>query len=99
MKKINKNNHFDGILGLEIRKESVEFRYAKGDGFLDFSNPQPIEKAFREDYQEDSFTVAGRSLFTQLNYNYKHKYFFLINNNQQLKVWRSSEIEINSTIN
>ena len=78
-KKINKNNHFDGILGLEIRKESVEFRYAKGDGFLDFSNPQPIEKAFREDYQEDSFTVAGRSLFTQLNYNYKHKYFFLIN--------------------
>ena len=46
---------------------------------MDFSNPQPIEKAFREDYQEDSFTVAGRSLFTQLNYNYKHKYFFLIN--------------------
>jgi len=74
-----KNHMIDGILGIEARKEKVNFGYAMGRGFDNESVPQPVENAFEQDYQNDISESAGRSLFSQLNYNYKKKYFFLVN--------------------
>ena len=73
------NHNFDGILGIELRQEKVNFSYLRGDGFQDFVNPQPIENAFQRDFREDSSKNTGRSLFSQFNYNYNKKYFFLLN--------------------
>jgi len=74
-----KNHNFDGILGVELRQEKVNFTYSRGDGFQDFINPQPIETAFEQDFRNDSSENTGRSLFSQFNYNFNKKYFFLIN--------------------
>jgi TonB-linked SusC/RagA family outer membrane protein len=74
-----KNHNIDGILGIEARKEKVNFGYATGRGFDHLSIPQPIENAFEEDYENDILENAGRSMFSQFNYNFKKKYFFLVN--------------------
>jgi TonB-linked SusC/RagA family outer membrane protein len=74
------NHNFDGILGIELRQEKVGFAYSKGDGFEDFTDPRStISNAFKKDFQNDSSENTGRSLFSQFNYNFSKKYFFLIN--------------------
>ena len=73
------HHNIDGILGIEARKEKVNFGYEMGRGFDDLSNPQPIINAFEQDYENDFSESAGRSLFSQFNYNFKKKYFFLVN--------------------
>ncbi|WP_170064473.1 SusC/RagA family TonB-linked outer membrane protein [Polaribacter glomeratus] len=74
------NHNFDGILGIELRQEKVDFTYSKGDGFEDFTNAMSIiSNAFKKDFQNDSSENTGRSLFSQFNYNFSKKYFFLIN--------------------
>ena len=78
-KSFGEYHNFDGILGVELRQEKVAFSYARGDGFMDFTNPQPITGAFEQDYRNDSSETTGRSLFSQFNYNFKSKYFFLLN--------------------
>ncbi|MCF8275034.1 MAG: SusC/RagA family TonB-linked outer membrane protein [Flavobacteriaceae bacterium] len=75
----SKIHGFDAILGVEARSESVEFSYARGDGFDNFETPQPISMATEQDYEVDSSENTGRSAFTQLNYNYNKKYFLLAN--------------------
>ena len=78
-KKFGKNNSFDGILGIELRQEKVDFAYARGDGFNNFTKLEPINTAFKQDYRKDSSENTARSLFSQFNYNFKSKYFFLLN--------------------
>ena len=73
------NHNYDGIVGIEVRKEKVNFGYASGRGFDSLSNPQPVENAFLQDYENDFSESAGRSLFSQFNYNFNKKYFFLLN--------------------
>lgn len=73
------HHNIDGILGIEARKEKVNFGYERGNGFDNLSVPQPISTAFEQDYQTDFSESAGRSLFSQFNYNFKKKYFFLVN--------------------
>ena len=73
------HHNIDGILGIEARKEKVNFGYAMGKGFDNLSIPQPVQNAFEEDYEEDILENAGRSMFSQFNYNFKKKYFFLVN--------------------
>ncbi|PQJ80010.1 SusC/RagA family TonB-linked outer membrane protein [Polaribacter porphyrae] len=78
-KQFNKNHTFDALLGIELRKQKTEFEYAKGDGFVNFSIPQPITSASDQDYQADSDINTGRSIFSQVNYNFKKKYYLLAN--------------------
>jgi len=73
------NHSFDALAGIETRQERVEFSFARGDDFLNFETPQPISLANEQDFEADSFENTGRSLFSQFNYNYKKKYFFLLN--------------------
>ncbi len=77
--KFNEVHAFDALVAIETRQEIVDFGYARGNGFSNFTEPQPIEIAEKQDYQRDSSENAGRSVFSQLNYNYKQKYFFLAN--------------------
>lgn len=75
----NNNHSFDALIGLETRQEKVEFAYARGNGFDDFTTPQPVEIAEKQDYESDSSETTGRSFFSQLNYNFDKKYFLLVN--------------------
>ncbi len=70
---------FDAILGLELRGEKVDLSYHRGDGFVNFETPQPISDAEEVDFREDSSENYGVSYFSQLNYNFNKKYFFLLN--------------------
>jgi len=75
-----KNNHnFDGILGLELQRETTDNQRELGSGFID---PGPINEAvFANNYQFNTYFSenAKRSVYSQFNYNYKKKYFFLMN--------------------
>jgi len=75
----NENHVFDALIGLETRQEKVNFSYARGNGFVDYTTPQPVETAEKQDYESDSSENTGRSFFTQLNYNFKQTYFLLVN--------------------
>ena len=70
---------FDALLGVEARQEKVDLSFARGDNFAILSSPQPITSATEQDYESDSNENTGRSLFSQLNYNYNKKYYLLIN--------------------
>lgn len=72
-------NHFDALLGIETRKSTSEQSYARGLGFEIYDTPQPVEDASEEDYEDDSSESAGRSGFTQFNYDFQKKYFVLVN--------------------
>ncbi|MGD1962029.1 MAG: SusC/RagA family TonB-linked outer membrane protein [Fulvivirga sp.] len=72
-------HHVDAIAGLELRGERVDFSYANGRGFESFATPQPVSLAEKQDYQSDFSKATARSFFSQWNYNYDQKYFFLVN--------------------
>lgn len=78
-KKFDENNSFDAILGLELRKQTTELEYARGDDFVNPGIIQPVSAAADQDYEFDSDINSGRSIFSQLNYDYKKKYFLLAN--------------------
>ncbi|NQX86725.1 MAG: SusC/RagA family TonB-linked outer membrane protein [Flavobacteriaceae bacterium] len=75
----NDHHNFDALAGIETRQEHVELSYARGNNFTNFATPQPIALATDNDYQNDSFENTGRSFFSQINYNFKKKYFLLFN--------------------
>ncbi|WP_178991128.1 SusC/RagA family TonB-linked outer membrane protein [Winogradskyella schleiferi] len=77
--KSKSKHYFDALLGIETRQEMVDLSYARGRGFAILDTPQPISTAESQDYQSDSSENTGRSIFTQLNYDFKKKYFFLVN--------------------
>jgi len=75
----NENHDFDALIGIETRQNKVDFSYARGNGFDNFTTPQPVETAEKQDYESDSSETTGRSVFAQLNYNFSKKYFLLAN--------------------
>ncbi|MEH6537686.1 MAG: SusC/RagA family TonB-linked outer membrane protein [Psychroserpens sp.] len=75
----SENHSFDALVGIETRQEKVDFSYAKGNGFANFTIPQPVETAEKQDYESDSSETTGRSFFSQVNYNFAKKYFLLVN--------------------
>lgn len=74
-----KKNSLDALVGVETRSEAIEFSLARGDDFENFEVPQPIALANEQDFQNDRLENAGRSFFSQINYNFNEKYFLLIN--------------------
>ncbi|MBC6400935.1 MAG: SusC/RagA family TonB-linked outer membrane protein [Ekhidna sp.] len=76
---LSEAHHVDAIAGVELRGERVDFSFARGDGFDNFATIQPVSLAEEQDYETDYSTSTARSFFSQGNYNYKSKYFFLVN--------------------
>ncbi|MEM6360382.1 MAG: SusC/RagA family TonB-linked outer membrane protein [Bacteroidota bacterium] len=72
-------HQMDAIAGIELRGDRVDFDYARGDGFDNFATSQPVSLAEDQDYQSDFSVSTARSFFTQWNYNYNQRYFFLVN--------------------
>jgi TonB-linked SusC/RagA family outer membrane protein len=92
-KEINKNHAIDGVLGFELAEEKGKFHYAAGSGFVNPNVINAISDARRDDdpatkadeslggqtYNSEISNGSRVSFFTQINYNYKKKYFFLGN--------------------
>lgn len=92
-KQVTENSSFDGIFGIELIKEDVDFDYASGRGFVNPNVVNSITDAIQDDdpsttddesknnqtYSYDVSNNSRVSLFSQLNYNYKKRYFILGN--------------------
>ncbi|NWL01482.1 SusC/RagA family TonB-linked outer membrane protein [Flavobacterium collinsii] len=93
-KEINKNNGIDGVLGFELAEEKGKFNYMAGTGFINPNVINPVSNALQDDnpetltiderrtkqtYEYEISNASRVSLFSQVNYNYKKKYFFLGN--------------------
>jgi TonB-linked SusC/RagA family outer membrane protein len=93
-KEINANHGIDGVLGFELAEEKGKFSYIAGTGFTNPNVINPVSNALQDDnvdtptidetktkqtYEYDISNASRVSLFSQINYNYKKKYFFLGN--------------------
>ncbi len=74
------NGHYmDVLAGVETRENFVKFAYSMGKDFPILDEIIPIEKAEIQSYAKDKSKSTGRSFFSQVNYDFKKKYFFLAN--------------------
>ncbi|WP_159018482.1 SusC/RagA family TonB-linked outer membrane protein [Algibacter sp. L3A6] len=92
-KQITENSAFDGVFGIELTEENVDFDYASGRGFVNPNIINGVTDAVQDDdpsttddestgnqtYSSDISNNSKVSLFSQLNYNYKKRYFILAN--------------------
>jgi len=92
-KQINDHHYFDLLAGMELAEEKVDFDYASGKGFVNPEIIHPVSDAIQDDdpktedderyknqtYNSDINYNSRVSLFAQLNYDFKKKYFFLAN--------------------
>jgi TonB-dependent starch-binding outer membrane protein SusC len=92
-KEINANNKIDGVLGFELAEEKGKFKYESGTGFVNPNVINPVSNALQDDnpdtviddtkskqtYKNEISNGSRVSLFSQINYNYKKKYFVLGN--------------------
>jgi TonB-linked SusC/RagA family outer membrane protein len=93
-KEINKNHGIDGVIGFELAEEKGKFSYMSGTGFINPNVINPVSNALQDDnidtptvderrkkqtYEYDISNSSRVSLFSQINYNYKKRYFFLGN--------------------
>lgn len=93
-KQINDNNYFDVFGGIELYDSKEDFDYASGVGFINPDIINPVSAALQDDdpdtpdddetydnqtYSSDINYSSRVSLFGQFNYNFKKKYFLLVN--------------------
>ena len=92
-KSFNDTHNIDGIVGFELSKEKADFKYASGRGFVNPNVINAVTDAIQDDdpetdeddtldnqtYSDDINYNSRVSLFTQINYNYKKRYFLLGN--------------------
>jgi TonB-dependent starch-binding outer membrane protein SusC len=78
-KKVLGEHSFDLLGGVEARSNFVSYSYATGKNFPDTGRVLPIEMAENQDYKDDTSESTGRSFFSQVNYDFKKKYFLLGN--------------------
>lgn len=92
-KQITENHGIDGVLGFELAEEKGKFHYASATGFINPNVIHAVSEAIQDDnnatledetydkqsYRSDISNGSRVSLFSQINYNYKKKYFFLGN--------------------
>ena len=86
-------HQFDALAGLELAQENTDFFYAAGRGYVNPGMLNPVEAAIQDDdpatreddrlanqtYNTDVNYNARVSLFAQANYNFRKKYYLLIN--------------------
>lgn len=91
--KINEHHNFDALVGMELSEEKTDFSYASGRGFVNPNVINEVTDAIQDDdpltisddsmalqtYSTDINNNSRVSAFSQLNYNYKRKYFLLAN--------------------
>lgn len=75
----NKSHNVDVLAGVEAKGSNTFVEYARGNGFENYATPQPIELAEEQDYQDDTSESYGRSFISQANYDFRKKYFLLVN--------------------
>jgi TonB-dependent starch-binding outer membrane protein SusC len=93
-KQINKSNAIDGVLGFQLSEEKGNFNYASASGFVNPNIIQNVDQSIQDDntdtplvdetrrrqnYRSEIDNNSMVSLFTQINYNYKKKYYALVN--------------------
>lgn len=92
-KQLTDHHYFDIMAGMELAEEKVDFDYMRGQGFVNPGVINPISNAIQNDdpdtldddtyknqsYQSDINYNSRVSMFAQLNYDFKKKYFFLAN--------------------
>ncbi|MCF8381375.1 MAG: SusC/RagA family TonB-linked outer membrane protein [Bacteroidales bacterium] len=74
-----KDHYFDALAGVESRQNLVNYSFFRGRNFPDPGAVMPIETATIQDKEEDKSENTGRSFFSQVNYDFKKKYFLLGN--------------------
>jgi TonB-linked SusC/RagA family outer membrane protein len=77
-KQFNENHYFDALLGIETRQNTVEYSYARGENFPDPGAIQDISLATEQDYEEDRSETSGRSMFSQVNYDFQKNISFWV---------------------
>ncbi len=92
-KQWNETHEIDGIIGFELAEDKTDFNYKSGVGFLNPEYIHKVSEAIRDDnpgtpedestsgqsYRSEISYNSRVSLFSQLNYNYKKRYFLLAN--------------------
>jgi len=92
-KKLNESNEIDGIVGFELAEDKTDFNFKSGVGFLEPEHINNVTDAIRDDnpdtvvdeskngqsYRSEISYNSRVSLFSQINYNYKKRYFLLAN--------------------
>lgn len=92
-KQLNESNEIDGVVGFELAEDKTDVNYKAGIGFLNPEYIHSVAEAIRDDnpdtpadesksgqtYRSEISYNSRVSLFSQLNYNYKKRYFLLAN--------------------
>lgn len=92
-KQLNESNEIDGVVGFELAEDKTDFNYKSGVGFLEPDHINNVTDAIRDDnpdtpedeskngqsYRNEISYNSRVSLFSQINYNYKKRYFLLAN--------------------
>jgi len=93
-KDFTENHAIDGVVGFELSEDKTNFHYSSGVGYVNPNTINKITDAIRDDnpatpnvdestagqsYRSEISYNSRVSLFSQLNYNYKKRYFLLAN--------------------
>lgn len=93
-KEISKNSTIDGVVGFELSEEKGNFDYEAGSGFVNPNVVNNVSDALKDDnlntplvdeskdnqtYRSDISYNSRVSFFSQINYNYKKRYYVLAN--------------------
>ncbi|MES2545144.1 MAG: SusC/RagA family TonB-linked outer membrane protein [Bacteroidota bacterium] len=92
-KTFNLDHNIDGILGFELSNDKANFNYSSGRGFVNPNGINSINDAIQDDdplttvdessgnqtFGDDISYSSRVSFFSQFNYNYKKRYYFLGN--------------------
>ncbi|SHG37744.1 TonB-linked outer membrane protein, SusC/RagA family [Flavobacterium segetis] len=92
-KTLQYEHHIDGILGFELSDDKANFNYASGRGYVNPKIVNSVSAAVQDDnplttideskgnqtFSADINYNSRVSFFSQLNYNFKKRYYFLGN--------------------
>lgn len=78
---LGEDHHLDGLLGLELTSSKQDLDFRSAVGFLNPGPVNPIANAVesRQRYSEDRVKRTGVSQFAQLNYDFRKKYYLILN--------------------
>ncbi|KJD37282.1 TonB-dependent receptor [Tamlana sedimentorum] len=92
-KQFNNSHNIDGLIGFELSEDKANFDYASGRGFVNPNVINAVTNAVQDDditttddettdnqtYDSDISYNSRVSILSQINYNYKKRYYFLGN--------------------
>ncbi|RZJ51616.1 MAG: SusC/RagA family TonB-linked outer membrane protein [Chryseobacterium sp.] len=92
-KQLNEDHAIDGVVGFELSKDKTDFNYSSASGFVNPNRINNVSDAIIDDnpltpedetyskqiYRNDINYNSKVSVFSQINYNYKKRYYVLAN--------------------